>query len=100
MKFDQNQYPKKLFFYNYTPKFVTTSDFTKNDTQKFIFFSKRGTPKKAHPVPAYMVVSPPRAILRMENTSSAFRYQEFIYIFVHRGIIVAYHRYRLPLQQL
>ena len=49
MKFDQNQYPKELF--SGTPKFMTTCDFTKIGTPKFIFCSKNGTAKKAHPVP-------------------------------------------------
>ena len=38
---------------------MTTCDFTKNDIPKFIFCSKKGTPKMAHPVPAYMEVTPP-----------------------------------------
>ena len=41
---------------------MTTCDFTKNDSPKFIFCSKKGTPKMAHPVPAYMVVTPPPGV--------------------------------------
>ena len=45
VKFDQNQCPKELFSKMTPPKFMTTCDFSKNDTLKFIFCSKKGTPK-------------------------------------------------------
>ena len=42
---------------------MTTSDFTKNDTPKYIYeimtVRKKAPQKMAHPVPAYMVVTPP-----------------------------------------
>ena len=59
MKFDENQRPKELFFLNDTPKSMTTFDFTINDTPKLISARKKAPPKMAHPIPAYMVVTPP-----------------------------------------
>ena len=47
---------KELF--DDTPKFMTACDFNKNDTPKFIFCSEKAPEKIAHPVPAYMVVTP------------------------------------------
>ena len=38
---------------------MNTCDITRNNTPKFIFCSKKGTLKMAHPVPAYMIVTPP-----------------------------------------
>ena len=59
MKFDQNQYPKEWFLKHDTPESMTTCDFTKNDTPEVIFCSIKGTPKMAHLLQAYMVVTPP-----------------------------------------
>ena len=42
---------------------MTTSDFTKNDTPKFIFYARKKAPQKMeHPVPAYMVINSPSSV--------------------------------------
>ena len=46
---------------------MTTCDFAKSDTAKFILRSKKGTPKVALPsLPVYIVVPPPRRLQRKE----------------------------------
>ena len=41
---------------------MTTCDFTKNDTPKFIFFSKKGTPKNGTSRTYIYGSYPPRAV--------------------------------------
>ena len=59
MRFYQIQFLTEMFFGNDTPKFMSICDLTKNETLKYIFCRRKGSPKEAHPVPLYMIVRPP-----------------------------------------